>query len=104
MPDFIDLAGASGAAYRFRRLAPESLPATAGNLVVAAGRTGRRQVVLCAALPSLSQAAAAAARALKGHPAAGLYVRLNVARAVRDAEHADLLAGEASGAETLGSD
>lgn len=93
MDDLIDLTGASGTPYRFRKTDLGDLPAMAGNLVVARIQPGRVEVLLCGAAGSLSQAAPAAAEVLKAHPGAGLYVRLNVARTVRDAEHADLVAG-----------
>jgi hypothetical protein len=90
MDDFIDLTGASGTPYRFRRVDVGDLPTMAGNLVVARGQA---EVLLCGAARSLSRAAPAAAEALQAHRDARLYVRLNVARTVREAEHADLVAG-----------
>jgi len=93
--DFIDIPGASGAQYRFRKAAPSDLPATAGNLVVATGQAGRLKVLLCGAARSLSQAAPAAAEALKENRKARLYVRLNVARTTREAEHQDIVAAVA---------
>jgi hypothetical protein len=93
MGDFIDLTGASGAPYRFRRVDLGDLPAMAGNLVVARGEAGRLEVLLCGAARSLSRAAPAAAEVLQAHRDARLYVRLNVARTVREAEHADLVVG-----------
>lgn len=95
MSDFIDLPGASGARYRFRRAAPAELPPTAGNLVVATGQGGRLKVLLCGAARSLSKAAPAAAEALKASRDARLYVRLNVARTTREAEHQDIVAAVA---------
>jgi hypothetical protein len=95
MSDFVDVPGASGAQYRFRRTTPAELPPTAGNLVVTAGPAGRRQVLLCGTSHSLVQAAPAAREALDGDPDAGLYVRLNVARATREAEHLDIVAATA---------
>jgi hypothetical protein len=93
MSEFIDLAGASGTTYRFRQVELGDLPATAGNLVVASGAPARPKAWLCAVAPSLSRARPAATEALKAHRDARLYVRLNVARTVREAEHADLVAG-----------
>jgi hypothetical protein len=90
--DFIDIPGVSGAQYRFRRTAPAELPATAGNLVVATGRAGRLKVLLCGAARSLARAAPAAVEALKANVGARLYVRLNVARTTREAEHQDIVA------------
>lgn len=95
MSDFLDVAGASGTAYRFRRASLDALPATAGNLIVARpGRAGA-EILLCAAAGSLSGARAAAAAALKGRTGAAVFVRLNVARAVRETEHADIVAAAA---------
>jgi hypothetical protein len=93
MTDLVDLQGASGARYRFRRADLGALPAMAGNLVVASGGPGRLKVRFCGAAPSLSHAAPAISRELSAHRGARLYIRLNVARKVRDAEHADLVAG-----------
>lgn len=51
---------------------------------------------------SLSLAAPAAAEALKANRKARLYVRLNVARTTREAEHQDIVAATAP--ETIASD
>lgn len=99
MSDFLDVLGASGAQYRFRRTAPAELPAMAGNLLVASGETGRLKVLFCGAARSLARAAPAVADALQSDPHAALYVRLNVARTVREAEHADIVAGVSPAAE-----
>jgi hypothetical protein len=99
MSDFVDVVGASGTPYRFRRTAPGDLPPMAGNLVVASGPAGRLKVLLCGAARSLSHAAPAAAEALQANRDAHLYVRLNVARTVREAEHADIVAGVSPAAE-----
>jgi hypothetical protein len=95
MSDFVDLTGASGAQYRFRRTSADALPVNAGNLVVASGAPGRLKVLLCATARSLSRAAPTAEEALKAHRSAQLYVRLNVATKVRDAEHDDIVAAVA---------
>jgi len=91
MKDFIDLKGASGATYRFRRI-PDGEPhqRIAGNYAVL--KLGQRgfTVRLVEATNDLSQARARCpAEVLKG---AQLYTRLNVSRAAREAEHQDLLA------------
>src|SRR3954470_15373440 len=57
--DFIDVRGASGTAYRFRRAELSQLPATARNLVGVPGLPTRRRYVACGAAHSLSQAAPA---------------------------------------------
>jgi hypothetical protein len=93
MTDFVELQGASGAHYRFRRAELTELPATAGNAVVATGAPGRLKILYCAAARSFSQAATVLGDTLAHHRGAKLYIRLNVARATREAEHADLVAG-----------
>lgn len=92
MSDFLDIAGASGAQYRFRSAAPAELPPMAGNLVVATGSPARLRVLFCGAARSLVRAAPVVTETLKANRNARLFVRLNVARAVRDAEHADIVA------------
>lgn len=93
MTEFVDLQGASGAHYRFRRADLAALPAMAGNAVVAGGPPGRLKVLFCGSTRSLAGAAPAISQTLAGRRGARLYVRLNVARATREAEHADLVAG-----------
>ena len=93
MTDFVDLQGASGARYRFRRADLAALPVMAGNAIVAAGPSTRLKVLFCGAARSLAQAGPAIGETLAAHRGARLYVRLNVARATREAEHADLVAG-----------
>lgn len=84
---FIDLSGVSGAKYRFRlwRDGTDHLP-IAGNFVVV--REGSVEVVVIGMTNDLSQARSAT----KSNGQAQVYTRLNVARATREAEHADLLA------------
>lgn len=90
--DFLDVRGASGAAYRFRRADPDHLPATAGNLVAVSGASPRLDFLLCATTSNLSSAARPAGEAVRDKRGAQLFIRLNVARAVRQAEHADIVA------------
>lgn len=91
--DHIDLQGASGATYRFRLVAdPAALPATSGNFVYVRWRGAAAQVACCGAVNSLTSATRLWDAAVRAHGADGLYVRLNVARAIRDAEHEDLVA------------
>lgn len=99
MGDFLDVSGASGARYRFRRTAAAELPPTAGNLLVATCTPGRVKVLFCGAAHSLVRAAPVVNETLQAHRDARLFVRLNVARAVRDAEHADIVAAVAPAAE-----
>jgi hypothetical protein len=93
MTDFVDLQGASGAQYRFRRAHLAELPAMAGNAIVAAGSPSKLKVLFCGATRSLAGAAPKIGERLAGRRGARLYVRLNVARTTREAEHADLVAG-----------
>jgi len=99
MGDFLDISGASGAAYRFRRATPADLPVMAGNLLVMTGASARPKVLFCGAARSLARAAPVVTEALKANRNARLFVRLNVARAVREAEHADIVAAVAPEAE-----
>lgn len=92
MTDFLDVPGASGTRYRFRRAGLADLPVGAGNLVAVTGAGSSRKVLVCATARSLSRASAEIRNALKDHPQAVVYVRLNVARATREAEHADIAA------------
>lgn len=89
MTDFIDLKGASGAAYRFR-LWPETdfHPPMGGNYVIADGATGALKVRLLGLTNDLSLVKQAGASRPKGR----LYTRLNVSQAARRAEHEDLVA------------
>jgi len=93
MTDFVDLQGASGAHYRFRHTDLAALPAMAGNAVVAAGPPTKLKVLFCGSTRSLAGAAPKIRETLAGRRDARLYVRLNVARTTREAEHADLVAG-----------
>lgn len=92
MQDFIDLLGASGASYRFRRrpVGGAHLP-TAGNyaLVQEAGSGIKVLTVGTSIDLSLTQPPGPPR---SGRKATHLFTRLNVARAVREAEHADLAA------------
>jgi hypothetical protein len=89
--DIIDLRGASGAAYRFRRADPAALPATAGNFVYAREEGGELVVLGCGTALSLSAAAGLQRNLVDSHGEADLFIRLNVARAVRQGEHQDIV-------------
>ena len=93
MKEFVDLRGASGTLYRFR-LWPEggAHPPIAGNYIVLREEENDLKVLLAGITSDLSQAAAECRRTLTKDPAARLYTRLNVARAVRAAEHEDIVA------------
>ena len=91
MNEFVDLKGASGATYRFRRI-PDGEPhqRIAGNYAVLKPRARGFTVRLVGATNDLSLARGLCPAALlKG---AQLYTRLNVSRELREAEHQDLAA------------
>ncbi len=92
MQDFIDLQGASGTPYRFRRwLDGASHLPTAGNYVLVQETSAGFKVLTVGTSLDLSQLRPPApARA--GRRATRLFTRLNVARAVRSSEHEDLVA------------
>jgi hypothetical protein len=91
MQDFIDLEGASGAIYRFRRWPPGAghLP-MAGNYVVVRQKPEGLAIVSVAASDDLSRAQDEAAKLLR--EGGELFTRLNVARSTRMTEHEDLSA------------
>lgn len=91
MSDFIDLRGASGAAYRFRRADPSALPATAGNFVFVREDEGAPEIVCCGTALSLTLAGGLSRNMSERYGAGDLFIRLNVARAVRLGEHEDIL-------------
>lgn len=92
MKDFIDLVGASGASYRFR-LSPEGVAQApiAGNYAYVREDEDGFTVVALGVTNDLSKARADWAKAAK-QGATRVYLRLNVPRSVREAEHADLAA------------
>lgn len=93
MQQLLDLHGASGSAYRFRLIdGDERLPVTAGNFAYVGWLGHTPQVFCCGAVNTLAAAADGWNDAVRVHGAAGLYVRLNVARATRDHEHDDIVA------------
>jgi hypothetical protein len=90
--EHVDLQGASGATYRFRLVGdPDQLPAAGGNFVYVLWYENTPRVSFCGAVSSLSAATNWWDEAVRLHGVQGLYVRLNVARAVRENEHADLV-------------
>jgi len=92
MREFVDLRGASGTFYRFR-LWPEggAHPPIAGNYIVLREDPDGVKVLAAGVTSDLSKAASECRKALARDPAGRLYTRLNVARAVRSAEHEDLV-------------
>lgn len=90
--DHLDLQGASGATYRFRLVSDlEELPATSGNFVYLRREGAAPRVFCFGAVDSLGFAAERREEIARAYGPADLYVRLNVARALRDEEHADLV-------------
>jgi hypothetical protein len=91
---FIDLVGASGAAYRFRRLS-EALTAIGGNFVYVREQGEEKKVVCCGKTRSLWRALNKPVWASdeNSHPDDHLYIRLNAASGARDKDHDDLIAG-----------
>ena len=100
MREFVELRGASGAAYRFRAW-PESdhHTPTAGNFAVLAFEGPEVTIVGLGVCSDLSRAKQLAQATLADAPGQ-LFTRLNVSRAVRDAEHEDLVAAQPA-AKTL---
>lgn len=91
MKAFIDLAGASGATYRFRLVpAPAQLVASAGNFAFLRAGPDDEVLVCIGTALSLSDAANAWTIAVARHQANAIYVRLNIARDVRMYEHQDI--------------
>ena len=84
--DFIDICGASGAVYRFRRW-PQggSHPPIAGNYALATD--GGLTLISIGVLEDLSRAPVELAQ----RPAdAAIFTRLNISRTLRETEHADM--------------
>jgi hypothetical protein len=92
MQDFIDLQGASGASYRFRRRAEGAshLP-TAGNYVLIQETGAGFKVLTVGASIDLSLTRPPG-KLRAGRRPMHLFTRLNVARSVRAFEHQDLVA------------
>jgi hypothetical protein len=91
---FIDLVGASGAAYRFRTL-DGALSPIGGNFVYVRTEGEVRRVVCCGRARSLAWALSQPIWLRDNNAAEGdeLYVRLNAIGTTRANEHEDLLAG-----------
>jgi hypothetical protein len=86
--EFIDLQGASGRIYRFKRWpAAAQHPPIAGNYAVV--RRTNRQVAMLAMSDNLAEVRDQLASLDRGLE---VFTRLNVSRADREAEHADLCA------------
>lgn len=93
--DFIDIPGASGNPYRFRRWPTSGAhPPIAGNFALVAERT--RKVLAVGVADDLSRVLQDLGALPSG---AALFTRLNVARRLREAEHADLTLVHAEASE-----
>lgn len=93
LQDIIDIAGKSGAIYRFRRHQDgEALPATAGNYVYVSRNSGEFVLVCCGETHSLTEAYRLWDRARTYFQASEVYLRLNVSRAKRVEECDDIVA------------
>ena len=90
MLDFIDLAGASGATYRFRIWSEAGQTPMAGNFVAVERQQHGFAMLMAGAINDLSRTPKAVASA--GIAGAEIFVRLNVSRQTRAQEHADLVA------------
>lgn len=98
MKDFVDLSGASGASYRFRHVRTVEPQRIAGNYAVLRPRAKGFAVLHVGATDDLSGAHSECPPEILKR-GSQLYVRLNVSRTPREAEHADLQAkyGAAAG-------
>jgi len=84
--DFIDISGASGSAYRFRRWPAEGRhPPIAGNFALVAVES--RTVLAVGMIDDLSRAPSVLDLRTGGSE---LFTRLNISRRTRETEHSDL--------------
>ncbi|WP_332769461.1 hypothetical protein [Phenylobacterium sp.] len=93
MKDIIDIAGASGALYRFRRHAKgRELPATAGNFLYVRQTRQGFDLICCGETSTLNRAYGLWDQAREDHQTTHVFLRLNVTSATRRLEHADIVA------------
>jgi hypothetical protein len=84
--EFIDIRGASGSIYRFRRWPASGVhPPIAGNYALISA--GTRALATVGVLEDLSRLPTALSEIRKS---AQLFTRLNISRSRREAEHADI--------------
>jgi hypothetical protein len=89
MQDFVELKGASGRGYRFRLVRTGETPLPiAGNYAMVTWQAGRPTVVRLDMTNDLSKVREAPPPSGRG--SFHHYIRLNVSRATREAEHEDL--------------
>lgn len=86
----LDVAGKSGATYRFRLAKPGDLPAHSGNYLLVRSTRGQQEVIACGMALSLALIADHVNGA--DGDASTIFVRLNVSRETREHEHADIAA------------
>jgi hypothetical protein len=93
MKDIFDVAGASGAVYRFTRFRDGNpLSAMGGNFIYAAERDEERVIVFAGEAQNLLTGARVHwDRAVAEHGAKELYTRLNISERTRKLEQADIL-------------
>lgn len=90
----IELAGKSGARYRYMPLEEERhLPPAGANYVIAEVSGGAARLVFAGETDNLANQTwrADLERARQSHPKAKVLTRLNVTRAIREAERLDLI-------------
>ncbi|MDP3173055.1 MAG: hypothetical protein Q8M88_01305 [Phenylobacterium sp.] len=88
--EFLELKGASGAAYRFRAASPQALPYAGGNFVIARSAPGGSTVICCGSANSLLHATATWRDAADRHQADQLFIYLNTTRRSREQVCGDL--------------
>ena len=89
---FIDIEGASGCVYRFRRINdPVGLPAMSGNFLFLKTASDGTAVVCAGTAGSLIRAGEVWKPVVEAHDAKAIFVRLNVSRSVRASEHDDIV-------------
>lgn len=92
MRDFIDLEGASGTSYRFRRWPPGAPhPPAAGHFAWVRETGGRLQVICLGEAENLARVPDEAPGEVRA-PNVHLFTRLNISREARTADHEDLAA------------
>lgn len=93
MKDLIDVAGASGAVYRFARLRDgRPLSAMGGNYVYTRESGEAPEIVFAGVAQNLlTDAHERWDEAVRAHDAAQLFTRLNVSQSVRQHEQEDIL-------------
>jgi uncharacterized protein related to proFAR isomerase len=90
----IELAGKSGARYRYTPLEEERLlPPAGANFVIAEVSGANARLVYAGETDNLANQTwrSALERARQAHPKAKVLTRLNVTRAIREAERQDLI-------------